>query len=69
MTSREPVASVEVGAKDLEGPGVVFCPNRKMALWSAHPRVFLPIEQTGESRCPYCSTLYKLAGPLPKSGH
>ena len=27
-----------------------------------------PVEQTGEARCPYCSTLYKLTG-APRSGH
>ena len=41
--SREPVATVEVTAKELEGPGVVFCPNPKMALWSTHPRVFIDV--------------------------
>jgi uncharacterized Zn-finger protein len=26
-----------------------------------HPRVFLPIEKTGEVTCPYCGAKYKLA--------
>ena len=51
--NREPVATVEVSAKDLEGPGVVFCPNPKMALWSAHPRVFIDVVTAGEGKCPY----------------
>ncbi len=51
---------VEVLASDLEGPGVVFCPNPKMALWSAHPRVFIDVAATGSGRCPYCGTLYRL---------
>ena len=37
------------------------CPTPEMALWNSHPRVFLPIEQTGRARCPYCGTDYILA--------
>ena len=33
-----------------------------MLLWNAHPRVFLPIEKTGEALCPYCGTQYTLKG-------
>ena len=33
-----------------------------MLLWNAHPRVFLPIEKTGEALCPYCGTRYTLQG-------
>ena len=51
---------VEVVAQDLKGPGVVFCPNPKMTLWSNHPRVFIDIATTGEGKCPYCGTLYRL---------
>jgi len=56
----KPVATVEVTAKDLEGPGVVFCPNPKMVLWSTHPRVFIDVLTTGSGKCPYCGTVYKL---------
>ncbi len=38
----------------------ISCPTPKMALWNAHPRVYLPIEQTGEATCPYCSAQYFL---------
>jgi uncharacterized Zn-finger protein len=31
--------------------------------------VYLPVEETGEARCPYCSTLYRLVGHSPRSGH
>jgi uncharacterized Zn-finger protein len=55
---------VEVTAKDLP----LHCPLPSQKLWNTHPRVFLPIEGTGESRCPYCSTLYKLTGEAPR-GH
>jgi uncharacterized Zn-finger protein len=52
--------AIEVGAADLQGPGVVFCPNPKMPLWSNHPRVFLDVTTTGAAKCPYCGTTYKL---------
>jgi uncharacterized Zn-finger protein len=38
-------------------------------LWNAHPRVFLPIEKTGEELCPYCGTRYTLKGSAAKDGH
>ena len=53
-------APVEVGAADLQGPGVVFCPNPKMPLWNTHPRVYIDVASTGEGKCPYCGTLYRL---------
>ena len=61
---------VEVTAKDLQGPGVVACPNPKMALWSTHPKVFVDVAGTGEGRCPYCGTLYRLkAGEKVHGAH
>jgi uncharacterized Zn-finger protein len=36
------------------------CPMPKMLLWNAHPRVYLPIEETGEAICPYCGADYLL---------
>lgn len=36
------------------------CPRRHDILWSMHPRVFLPIEKTGEVTCPYCGARYVL---------
>jgi uncharacterized Zn-finger protein len=38
------------------------CPMPGMRLWNAHPRVYLPIEETGSARCPYCSASYTLVG-------
>jgi uncharacterized Zn-finger protein len=55
---------VEVTEKDLP----LHCPLPSQKLWNAHPRVYLPIEATGEARCPYCGTLYKLQGGA-KGGH
>jgi uncharacterized Zn-finger protein len=66
----KPQDIVELVARDLQGHGVVFCPNPKMALWSSHPRVFLDIASTGESKCPYCGTIYRLkAGEVVGTGH
>jgi uncharacterized Zn-finger protein len=65
-----PKAVIEVGAADLQGPGVVFCPNPKMQLWSTHPKVFIDVATTGEGKCPYCGTVYKLkAGEKVGHGH
>ncbi len=55
---------VEVTADDLP----LHCPTPTMELWDTHPRVFLPIEDTGEALCPYCGTLYTLKGG-PVAGH
>ena len=63
-------ALVELAAADLHGPGVVFCPNPKMPLWSNHPKVFIDVATTGEGRCAYCGTVYRLkAGEKPHSAH
>ena len=48
----EPKAVVELAAADLHGPGVVFCPNPKMSLWSNHPKVFIDVASTGEGTRP-----------------
>ncbi len=39
----------------------LHCPLDRMRLWDSHPRVYLPIEETGRARCPYCGTLFVLA--------
>lgn len=36
------------------------CPPRTLRIWDAHPRVYLPIEETGNAVCPYCGTEYVL---------
>ena len=60
MSASSSKSLVEVSAKDLQGPGVVFCPNPKMPLWSNHPKVYLDVVTTGEGKCPYCGTVYQL---------
>jgi len=50
----------------------VFCPSPKadMKLWNTHPKVYLDVAKTGEARCPYCGTVYKLkAGEVVAHGH
>jgi uncharacterized Zn-finger protein len=37
------------------------CPMPGMTLWNSHPRVYLPIEQTGWAKCGYCGAEYTLA--------
>lgn len=36
------------------------CPTAEQKLWNSHPRVYLPIEESGEATCPYCSAHYLL---------
>ncbi|QBR83297.1 zinc-finger domain-containing protein [Legionella israelensis] len=36
------------------------CPTDEMELWNAHPKVYLPIEETGVEVCPYCGARYIL---------
>jgi uncharacterized Zn-finger protein len=52
-------AVVELTAHDVQGPGVVACPNPKMSLWSSHPKVYINVAH-GEGRCAYCGTVYRL---------
>ncbi|MDH4375017.1 MAG: zinc-finger domain-containing protein [Ramlibacter sp.] len=54
---------VELKAGDLNGNGGVFCPSAQagMKLWNGHPRVFLDVASTGQARCAYCGTVYRLA--------
>ncbi len=46
----------EITPKDLP----LHCPMPDMALWNSHPRVYLPIEETGQAKCPYCGAEYIL---------
>ena len=38
----------------------VCCPPKEMRLWDAHPRVYLPIEESNQVMCPYCGAEYVL---------
>lgn len=46
----------EVSRDDLP----LHCPMPGSELWNSHPRVFLPIEDTGKAKCPYCGAEYVL---------
>ncbi len=65
-------SAIELRATDLNHQGGVFCPSPKadMTLWSAHPKVYLDVARTGEAKCPYCGTVYRLAaGEVVAGGH
>ena len=36
------------------------CPLPEQVLWNSHPKVYLPIEASGQVKCPYCGTQYVL---------
>jgi len=48
--------SYQVSRKDLP----VHCPMPGTSLWNSHPRVYLPLEEKGEAKCPYCGAVYRL---------
>lgn len=55
-TATQPTRAIRVHRNELP----LACPRRHDTLWSMHPRVFLPIEKTGEVTCPYCGARYVL---------
>ena len=40
------------------------CPMPGMYLWNSHPKVYLPIAETGEAKCPYCGAEYVLGNDI-----
>jgi uncharacterized Zn-finger protein len=65
-----PQTPIELSAKDLNAQGGIFCPSAKagMAVYNNHPRVFLDVAKTGQAKCAYCGTQYKLkAGEVFKA--
>jgi len=36
------------------------CPRQQDEIWNMHPRIYLPIEKSGDEVCPYCGTRYLL---------
>lgn len=46
----------EVRREDLP----LSCPTADQKLWNSHPRVYLPIEESGSASCPYCGARYRL---------
>lgn len=37
----------------------ISCPTPEMALWNSHPRVYLPLEDQTEAKCPYCGAMFQ----------
>jgi uncharacterized Zn-finger protein len=48
--------AIKVSKADLP----LSCPRPGDEVWNMHPRVYLPIEKTGEAVCPYCGAKYVL---------
>ncbi len=46
----------EVSRDDLP----VHCPMRGSSLWNSHPQVYIPVEDHGSAKCPYCGAEYVL---------
>ncbi len=36
------------------------CPMPSMRIWDSHPRVYLPVDETGDEICPYCGARFIL---------
>ena len=36
------------------------CPMPGMYLWNSHPKVYIPVEDTGTAKCPYCGAQYHM---------
>lgn len=62
---KPPLQQIEIDVDELP----LHCPTPAMQLWNAHPRVFLPIDQTGEALCPYCGARYRLKDGPRKGRH
>jgi uncharacterized Zn-finger protein len=60
--SKTQAALIELLASDLNHQGGVFCPSplAKMETWNTHPKVYLDVGRSGEAKCAYCGTVYKL---------
>ena len=60
--SKTQTAPIELLASDLNHQGGVFCPSplAQMETWNTHPKVYLVVGRSGEAKCAYCGTVYKL---------
>jgi uncharacterized Zn-finger protein len=56
LTQPNAASQYQVSRKDLP----LHCPMDGMRLWDSHPRVYLPITETGQAKCPYCGAIYTL---------
>jgi uncharacterized Zn-finger protein len=55
-TAKSKDAVIKVSRSDLP----LSCPRPDDEVWNMHPRVYLPIEKSGEAVCPYCGAHYQL---------
>lgn len=64
-------ALVELLAKDLNHAGGVYCPSplAHMQIQNTHPKVYLDVASSGQAKCPYCGTVYKLKDGEHFQGH
>ena len=71
MTVAKASVPVELLASDLNHQGGVLCPSplAHMKVWDSHPKVYLDVAKTGEGKCPYCGTVYKLKAGEHFEGH
>lgn len=63
--SQQPNAQLRYEVSRAELP--VHCPLPAMSLWNSHPKVYLPLAEQGEARCPYCGALYVLKETEPRA--
>jgi uncharacterized Zn-finger protein len=60
-------AATNIDVIEVKAGESLYCPNKKMALWSSHPKVYLSPDEHGNAKCSYCGTRYHQEGG--KSGH
>lgn len=68
MASKERACTVkryDVTEADLP----LSCPMPRMRVWDAHPRVYLPVAESGHAKCPYCEAEYFLKQPRKGAAH
>ncbi len=65
MTQTQTVAPIQPNAENqysvTESDLPLSCPMPGMTLWNSHPKVYLPIESTGQAKCPYCGAQFTLS--------
>ena len=38
----------------------LHCPLPSQEKWNLHPRVYLPLDEDGNAKCPYCGAEYQV---------
>lgn len=60
MSQKKVKASTKLRYEVTHADLPLSCPMPSMQIWDSHPRVYLPIQKTGEVVCPYCGAEYIL---------